>query len=81
MLQGNVNQHSYQFELLQNDKNRSEYMCLVETLLVNFTKERGFDVTSICPLYIKHVFAFLKIDYLVSYAKEFLHGGVYRESG
>lgn len=36
---------------------------------------------SFCPLYIKHVFAFLKIDYLVSYAKEFLHGGVYRKSG
>lgn len=45
------------------------------------TKERGFDVTSFCPLYVKYVFTFLKIDYLVSYAKYFLHGGVYRESG
>lgn len=64
-----------------NGKNRPEYRCLVEMLLVNLTKERGFNVMSFCPLCIKHAFTFLKIDYLVSYAKEFLHGGVYRESG
>lgn len=33
-------------------------------LLVNFAKERGFDVTCFCPLYINHVFILLRLTIL-----------------